>query len=132
MVDDVCNDDVVFYRDSLRHAKKQYSCGECERCIEPGERYRYTFIIYDGEARSEYTCFQCVVAQEWLRVHCHGWLFHGVAEDLAQHCEYGGWSVDGERQLVKVSAPARLVVGIRRRWKRFDGNGLMTPLCVTT
>ena len=117
----------IFNSESWHRARKAHRCCECGREIVVGERYRYCAIKdyeYSG-VDSYHTCAGCAVVEDWLRAECRGWLFGGVDEDLAGHLTYGPWSADEERQTFRVTRPARLLVGMRRRWRRFDGAGLM-------
>lgn len=118
---------VTVYRESWHRARKAYKCIECRRGISVGERYRYNFQVYEGRpSDSLHTCEHCgTIACPWLVEHCRGYLFKGVEEDIANHVEYGPWSADEERQPIKMSLPARIVVAMRRKWQRFDGGGLM-------
>ena len=117
----------IFSSEAWHRARKAHRCCEFGREIAPGERYRYCALkSYDGDrVESYHTCVGCTAAEEWLRVECRGWLFGVVDEDLAQHLTYGPWSADEERQAFRVTRPARLLVGMRRQWRRFDGAGLM-------
>lgn len=126
MIDDV-GDDSIFYREAWHAARMPYTCCECGRAIAAGERYRYVATMWDISYSVETyrTCGHCAAAEDWLRVECNGWLFGAVEEDLAGHVEYGPWSDDESRHPIRLSRPARLVVGMRRRWQRFDGTGLM-------
>ena len=101
---------------SVRTARKQHHCGECNRCIEPGERYQYVSGIWDGAPSSHKTCTHCVQGADLLLDECDGYLFGGVIEDLRDHVsEALPWSMRA----------ARIVVGAKRKWRRFDGGGLM-------
>lgn len=122
MIEDA--DPADFLSERWQRSRAPYECVECRRTIAAGERYRYCVLKYEGQIETYRTCAHCVAAEEWLRVHCHGWLFGEIDEDLAGHLT-GRWSTDGEREVVRPSAPARLLVGMRRRWVRFDGVGLM-------
>ena len=99
----------------VRTARKTHLCGECGRTIKAGEQYRYDTFIYEGQFSRERTCSHCRAAQEWLTKVCGGFLFQGVLDDLEGHI---GESAADFRFL-------RLIVGIRRKWLRFDGAGLM-------
>lgn len=116
---------VDFSSERWRVARKEHECDECWRTIAVGERYRYCFLKYDGDVSYHHTCSHCTAAEDWLREHCNGWMYGAVIDDLADHCEYGQWSADEARQPIKISRPARLVVAMRRKWRRFDGAGLM-------
>jgi hypothetical protein len=117
-------DPAEFTSERWQRARKPHKCVECHRMISIGERYRYCVIKYDGSIDTYHTCAHCTQAEEWLRVHCHGWLFDHVQEDLEGHLT-SRWSADEEREVVRPSVPARLLVGMRRKWRRLDGNGLM-------
>lgn len=123
LIDD-CGDRADFNFERWQRARKPYECVECHRTIAAGERYRYCVIKYDGYVDAYRTCAHCTRAEEWLRVHCRGWLFDQVQEDLEGHL-ISRWSADEEREVVRLSEPARLLVGMRRKWQRFDGAGLM-------
>lgn len=118
---------VTVHRESWHRARKSYKCIECHRDITIGERYRYSFQVFEGSAYSWHTCEHCgTIACPWLVEHCRGYLVEGVAEDIAGHVEYGPWSADEERQPIKMSRPARILVAMRRKWQRFDSAGLMS------
>lgn len=100
----------------IRTARKAHKCGECSRQIEPGEKYQYVSGVWDGDFDTKKTCRHCLVGQELLIRECRGFIYGGIQEDLQDHVsEALPWSMQA----------ARLVVGMRRRWQRFDGKGLM-------
>lgn len=43
----------------LRKAKKIHRCNGCNRDIQPGESYWYSFFLVDGEPYSQRICNQC-------------------------------------------------------------------------
>jgi hypothetical protein len=47
-------------------ARKSHRCSECSRTIQKGERYKYIFGVWDGDARSFHTCAECLSAWEWF------------------------------------------------------------------
>ncbi len=122
MVDD--GDRAEFYSARYQRARAEYKCVECRRQITIGERYRYAVSKYEGQIDIYRTCAHCAIAEDWLGVHCHGWIFGEIEEDLAQHVTTR-WSIDEEREIVVPSVPARLVVGIRRKWRAFHTDTLM-------
>ena len=106
------------YETTLRKARKAHKCGECYRAIQPGETYQHVAGIWDGSFDTHKTCPHCVVGQKLLLDQCHGYLHEGIKEDLVEHLWPSiPWAMDA----------ARLVVGMRRKWVRFDGKGLMAP-----
>lgn len=95
-------------------ARKAHTCGECRRQIEPGEIYFRASGIWDGSPNSYVMCDRCDVAREWLWQECHGFYFEMIGEDIIEHArEY------------RRSDLGRLAVMMRRKWKRFDGSGLL-------
>lgn len=99
-------------------ANKEHRCSECGRAIVSGERYEsFTGLSadWDGWFYSK-TCEHCVAARRWLEVECRGWLYEAVREDLAEHF--------GEQPDL---ALGRLIVGMRRAWRRWDGTLMPVP-----
>lgn len=118
-----CDPPVVYKKRNVKSARNPHKCVECGRVIERGEPYRYVFMIYEGDRINERTCAHCSVAQDWLVRECDGFLHECVLEDLHEHVIGVGHVFDVERGYG--SGPARLVVGMRRKWRRFSGPGLM-------
>jgi len=112
----MCRDDVGdnLYADSIvTIARKMHECNECTRTIHPGEPFRKDFVVWDrGSAGSFLTCEHCSVLLEWLGVNCDGWIFGEVVDDIHEH------SKDYKRLDL-----ARLVVGARRGWEKFNPRG---------
>ena len=105
----------VVYSKRMSRAKKQYQCAECRRTIARGEQYHRAFMVYDGYASTFRTCQNCAVAVEWLTENCGGAMHGGIEQDISEHVsEY-------PRQIGLM----RLKIGMNRRWRRFDGAGLM-------
>lgn len=104
------------YYDDDRRAAKPHRCGECNRDIAKGETYRYSKTLSDGKWSANKTCSHCMVGQRWLSINCGGWLFSQVAEEMWEHAE--------EYPLLAVPL-LRVKIGMQRKWKRFDGAGLM-------
>lgn len=104
-----------FLNVKTQKARKEHICNECWRTIKPGEEYEYSFGRFDGEAQEHKTCTHCQVPTAWLAQECGGSLYEMVLEDIEDHLKGGSFRYD----------LARLAVGMRRKWKRFTGNGLM-------
>ena len=84
MIDDVYGDCVVLHE---RHqvARKPHKCHECNRVINIGERYMVERTVYEGEASTHKTCYDCKEKREWLSKECGGFLYGCVVEDFAEH-----------------------------------------------
>lgn len=106
----------LVYRARAVCARVAHQCGECHRQVSPGETYHYAFGVSRDGASAYQTCAHCAAAASWLEAHCGGWLHHGIEEDLEEH----RFDLVPERAFL-----LRAIVGIRRRWRRFDGDGLM-------
>lgn len=101
-----------FYVSRLRKAKKEHRCGECERIIQPGERYEVaTGKNDDGYLWRAKTCAQCCAARRWLEVVCNGFCHFGVYQDLREHFAEGY----NPRWLAIATS------GMRKRWRGKDG-----------
>lgn len=111
-------DQPSFVAHSSPQARKRHRCDECRRFIEPGERYFRTSGKWDGLMQTFVMCVQCDKGRQLLVKECKGYLFQGVQEDLEEHARARlPWSMKA----------ARLVIGMKRKWQRFDRAGLMNP-----
>ena len=98
-----------------RVARKHHQCNECQRPIAPGEPYHLSKGLWDSEWSQFRACAHCQVAVAWLQAECGGYIFGQVEEDCAEHLQ----------ELVASVGLVRLVVGMRRQWARFHGDGLL-------
>lgn len=97
-----------------KRARKDHKCKECFRVISKGERYLYESYVFEG-IKTHKTCSHCVNARRLLEAKCGGWVYGGILDDLDEHIYVKEWGFYA----------ARLSIGIRRKWKRFKGDGLM-------
>lgn len=95
--------------------RKAYHCYECGRDIQLGEVHHSMSGKFDGTVETYRTCLHCRVAGEWLERECGGHIIGGIEEDIHEHRLEGVYGID----------LTRLEVGMRRKWQRFDGCGLM-------
>ena len=63
------------------------------------------------------TCQHCMAARSFLYAQCAGWLYEGVLEDLREH--------DTEEREFYGIALARVVVGMSRRWRKYQSDALI-------
>lgn len=97
-------------------ARKEHRCLECNRTIAKGEIYRWTKSLSDGRWWLEKSCVHCEVAIKWLEVQCGGTITGMALEDIEEHID----EYQGRSMLI-----ARLYVGMKRSWLRYDRQGLM-------
>jgi hypothetical protein len=114
------SDHADFVSEVTRKARKEHTCSECFRTIIPGETYFVAAIGSEGSVRTNKRCSHCNVAAGWLEKHCGGWCYGGIREDLEEH-----WDND-----YRADGLQRILIGIRRQWKTFQGEGLL-PCSVT-
>lgn len=114
---DYCDERVLVLSENIRQARKEHKCAECNRAIEPGEKYLVESYIYDGEFTMHKTCTHCQVARDWLAKECGGWLYSGVYEDIREHVSEGCYGLP----------VARLAAGMRRRWRLRDQKLMPIP-----
>lgn len=118
MVDSYDGDWVPFAR-RMRKARKEHKCAECARTIAAGETYAYDSGLTEGEFSDSKTCAHCLIACAWLQRECHGYFMSMVMEDVQEHFDC----------LDVPDMPrfwlGRVLVGAKRKWRRFDGAGLM-------
>ena len=58
-------------------ARKPHKCCECERTIQPGERYEYVRGLWDGEFETYKTCLGCFRLRDDI---CSGYIYGELAE----------------------------------------------------
>lgn len=106
----------IYHARDVRAARKTHRCDECGREIAIGESYRHAFGVYDGYPFDCHTCDRCTIAQRWLVNNCGGFVHEAVREDIEEHVrEYPALGF----------GLSRLVIGMRRKWVRFDRAELM-------
>lgn len=105
----------TWFGTEYRKARKDHVCAECYRAITKGEVYAASSYISDGGFSTNKACAHCDASREWLNKHCGGWVTEGLMEELEEHFEEG----------YKEDRLARLIVGIKRKWVKFSGSGLM-------
>lgn len=107
-------DPADIYNETDPKARKSHICSECGRTINKGEKYRNHFGIWEGRAETFKTCSHCLVAQNWLREECGGFLHGGLEDEIYEHAD------DYRKMFIY-----RWKVGIQRKWKKFKSDDLM-------
>jgi hypothetical protein len=107
------------YHLQLRTARKEHRCDECDRTIEPGERYRHATGLHDARWDTHHQCAHCCEVTRWLDAVCEGWLHHAVEEDLFEH-------VAGHERELRTRPLTRLARWMRADWR--DRNGALRSI----
>lgn len=102
------------WREADRRAAKGHQCTECGRPIDRGERYLRIEGLYAKSWTTMRLCAHCRIGADWLRAECGGFTLDGVIDEIREHAEE-----------YRSGALWRIVAGAARKWRRFDGNGLM-------
>lgn len=113
MIDDA--DPMAFVFQQTPQARKPHVCSECNRTIQPNETYTRSSVGFENTVKTYKMCAQCKDAADWLEYHCGGWCYGSIKEELEEHY-FEGYREDGLQSLL---------IGIRRGWKAFDGDGLL-------
>lgn len=115
---DDCDERVEVLQEKDRVGRKEHRCSECRRTIAPGETYHYEFGKLEGEAVTYRTCAHCMVARQWLRTNCGGWIYESVIQEICDHAvEYP-----------TLAEPLKLIVsGANARWKSIGGGLMPVP-----
>lgn len=56
------------FNKTFHEARKQHKCSECGCPINPGERYEYIFMVFEGESTQFHTCGLCAKIAETFQV----------------------------------------------------------------
>lgn len=105
------------FNNQHRTARKDHKCGECWRTINKGEKYYATSGVGEDGFFSTKTCSHCKIAQEWLTKQCRGFCYGMVEEDIREHLS--------DHSYQSPLSLGKIAVGIKRKWQRYDGQGLM-------
>jgi hypothetical protein len=103
------------YNEHERIAKKEHICSECGRIIAIKEKYKYHFGVWEGRAEAFKTCAHCLIVQNYIRDKCDSSAHGGLEEEVYEHAlDYNDMKL------------YRLLVGMRRQWRKFNSESLMT------
>ena len=114
MIDDGCRPE-FWSEKMIVSARKEHKCEECGRNIGAGEPYWYGFGKQDGYTYDSKTCRHCRVIADWLLRNCNGFMYTAMVDDFRNHAE-------GTVSML------RLVVGARRKWRRFSDPSRLMPV----
>lgn len=115
---DDCDERVEVFQAVDRVGRKEHRCSECRRPIVPGEKYHYEFGKLEGEPVTYRTCSHCMIAREWLRKNCGGWIYEGVIEDISEHAQ----------QYPDLAQPLSAIVSrAKQKWLSIGGQLMPVP-----
>ncbi len=94
---DVCldyggGDPVEFSSARIVKARKTWRCAECQRPINPGDRYEYVFGKFEGDLFTERTCAPCHEIRKAFV--CGDWVF-GQLWDAIEEAIFPRWAEEG-------------------------------------
>lgn len=67
--------------DKVRTARKTHRCRECNRPIQPGEKYRVEKTLFDGSVGTVKTCMDC----NSIRTHLCEYYYYGEVRELVRN-----------------------------------------------
>jgi hypothetical protein len=71
-----------------RTARKQHSCCQCQRSINPGQTYRYASGIFDGQPFHYKICTKCAELSDFIWTLPETECIDGLLCDHLHECEY--------------------------------------------
>lgn len=101
---------------SYPRARRPHECDTCQRTIDPGEKYRSQFGVFDG---SGYTFKQCA--------HCEKVWSIWEPQDMDGQISQGGYDDWQVNAYATSLAELRAIVCFRRQWRRKDGSLYSLP-----
>ena len=99
-------------------ARKQHTCSECGRHIEPKERYQKVFGVWCNDPNTFKTCAHCLVGQKWLMAACGGFLHGDLEDEIYEHAD----SATVKQEAVYLF---RILIGMRRKWTKLHSNKML-------
>jgi hypothetical protein len=81
-----CGDPPEVWRQTDHKARKPHKCNECGSYILIGEKYRYTFGIWEGDPSTHHACLRCIAIYEYVRglVPCACWMLGNLHQELLE------------------------------------------------
>jgi len=118
MIDDA-EDFAVIWEETERKARKTHKCTECRREINKGERYLTIASLCDSKWWNYRHCQHCQASTAWLNKECGGYLPEFVFQEIEDH-----WRENPNHRSIGL---ARILIGMRRRWKGFKSPLMKVP-----
>jgi len=115
------------HNEKQTRARKAHACSECARQIAPGETYLRLRSLFDGSWSSFAICAHCTVAQAWLVRECGGYIYTQVHEEIVEHFQ----EYDRPAQRTLRFWLGRVATGMKRGWRRRDGQLMSVPALVS-
>ena len=107
--------------DKIHVARKEHRCGECDRSIQLGEKYRNEVTIYDGRFDINKTCIDCDSVREHLVCSFYlGEVWSLVEENLSEYGKDQPWAAIGR---LTPAARERVCKIIEYAWEDQEDEG---------
>jgi hypothetical protein len=124
------NDEFEHLSAGYRKARKEHTCGECRRTIEPGERYWFDTMVEVGYGiRTEKMCSHCqgVIDVGIALTGCHrSWWYGHVLDWLDENTGFVANIIrNHDLQSGATVRMLRYVALAKRHWKR---HGQLVPI----
>lgn len=86
-----------FYNATRPIARKAHHCHECNRTIQPGERYERVSAKWDGSVDTVKACVYCIAMRDLVeqRAKCFCWLHHHLRDDIRDWLDEEAYRVPG-------------------------------------
>ncbi len=106
-----------FFSKEVRTARKKHKCHECDKTINPGEKYECVSGFWYGHPDRFKTCMDCVSLRDIFFT--HGWVFTQIWEDFRE--TFRGDTIP-ESCIAELTpmARARVCEFIESQWKYVD------------
>jgi hypothetical protein len=96
-------------------ARKKHLCDECCRPINAGERYLYSFGVWEGYASSHYTCSHCQEIQKFVSISipCFCWAYGNMIDDAKEAIQEAYFRAGDEVRGLATGFLRRVIAGRR-------------------
>lgn len=116
---DCCDCDAAdIYNAARVQARKRYTCSECHRAIDQGQRYEYVFGVWEGSPAVFRTCARCLSIRDWVAANlpCFCWAHGNVLNDARAAVDGACWWAPDETVGLRFGFLRRLfAAGLCRR-----------------
>jgi hypothetical protein len=85
------------YRATIRRARKEHTCEECGRKINPKEKYEHVFGVWEYVGNFK-TCDRCTTLRQWVKnnIPCFCWAHGNMIDDAEEAVKEATWRAGDE------------------------------------